>query len=175
MTQLPTPEAAEKPAQSAGGSNTISAHNVWDLLISLVAMATLVVIVVVVVDHYESAKAAATVLGLIVPGLVSLGAAFFGVSVAYQAGSKQGEAKGKAAGKRDAGKLLQPHVRKLKEHTRPNILEALRSAGSSRAGTSYITFSEPSDVQIEASALDDAHAAIAGLDGAVDALLSETA
>lgn len=76
----------------------------------LVVLLTLTYIVRIVLNTYSSATDAAAVLGVIVPVFATVGAAVFGIQVAYgkgeQAGQKKGEELGRIKGRKETAKRL---------------------------------------------------------------------
>jgi parvulin-like peptidyl-prolyl isomerase len=85
----PTP-----PEQPKAASPTV-----WSAVVALVIMGALVAILAITANAYPTASDAASILGVVVPALVSLGAAAFGVAVAYNAVSGKSTAE---AGKVEA-------------------------------------------------------------------------
>ena len=83
VTDTPPPKAASRS---------------WiDVALIALVFATVIAITAFVVNHFaQSATDAATILGIVIPALATIGAAIFGVSVAYSAGQTTGEAKGAA-------------------------------------------------------------------------------
>jgi len=63
-------------------------------LIALVLAAVITITIFVVVHFADNATNAATILGIVIPGLATVGAAIFGVRAAYNAGQAKGEATG---------------------------------------------------------------------------------
>lgn len=75
--------------------------NVWSFLTAAVVLTALVLVVKWVLDDTKEAGDVATILGIVVPAFATIGAAMFGIGIAYNAGAKSGEAAG-AAGKDQA-------------------------------------------------------------------------
>jgi hypothetical protein len=127
-----------------------SPRSVWDLLIITVVLSFVAGIVVFTVDHYPQVQDVGTVLGIVLPGVVSLGAAVFGITVAYNAGSTRGETRG-AAGKQQAiaetrksvANQLAPRLEKVEQTLGPNILDRLETDFVSPSGTRSYQAPEP--------------------------------
>ena len=86
------------------GTNT-SPRTLKDALILAIALGALIALVVLVLDLTTTVQDAVAVLGLIVPGVVSIAAAVFGIPIAYKAGETRGKGKGeegKETAKNDA-------------------------------------------------------------------------
>jgi uncharacterized membrane protein YqiK len=83
------------PAEPAKASSP----TVWSAVVALVIMGALVAVLAITANAYPTAADSASILGVVVPALVSLGAAAFGVAVAYNAVSGKSTAE---AGKADA-------------------------------------------------------------------------
>jgi hypothetical protein len=81
-------------------AKTQSALTPWHVLATGVVVVGLVVLVWVVLAQTGSAQEATTVLAVIVPAFASIGAAVFGVQVAYSRGKETGEKEGDAAGQK---------------------------------------------------------------------------
>ena len=134
---------------------------------------------------------AATILGIVVPAFATIGAAAFGITVAYGAGKTEGEARG-AAGKDAAVKQAQTDVANrisgpLQEarETVANLVSTIEQHASSPAGERAIVLgpepgAEPRagaapEAQAEPLVLDpeplhDARTQLERLQGAVDTL-----
>lgn len=76
-------------------------------LISLaIVLATFAYVLELVIDKWPSASDAAAVLGVIVPAFASMGAAVFGIQVAYAKGTAAGEASGHERGKKEVARRV---------------------------------------------------------------------
>jgi hypothetical protein len=99
-------------------------RSLWDLLIVLAALIGLIVLTGLTMRHYAgNATNAATILGIVVPAFATIGAAAFGITVAYSAG----QAKGQAAGQADKAKAVEAARGEVAEQLTPRI-ESVRSA-----------------------------------------------
>jgi hypothetical protein len=78
--------AGEEPKQAGRAPTILSA------IVVAVLMGTLVAILAIVANAYGEASDAASILGILIPAVVSLGAAAFGVAVAYNAVGGKAEA-----------------------------------------------------------------------------------
>jgi hypothetical protein len=70
------------PANSAAGQKVTG----WHFLIVLTVLGSLVLIVWIAINRYSVAADAAAVLGTIIPAIAAIGAAAFGIPLAYQSG-----------------------------------------------------------------------------------------
>jgi hypothetical protein len=87
-------------SESAGAEPTKGANpTVWTAAIVVVLMGGLVGILAIVAHAYGKAEEAGAILGVVVPAVVSFGAAAFGAAVAYKAAGGKADAE---AGKADA-------------------------------------------------------------------------
>lgn len=94
--------------------------NVWTAVVVLILMGTLIAVLALVLGEYGSAQDSATILGIIVPGFVSVGTAAFGIAVAYNATT------GKAAA--EAGKAAASERQQIAEETKDKTSAAASSA-----------------------------------------------
>jgi uncharacterized membrane protein YqiK len=134
------------PEPPKGASPTV-----WSAVVALVIMGALVAILAIVTNAYPAASDAASILGVVIPALVSLGAAAFGVAVAYnavsgkgtaEAGQAQAEAKQQSAEgeKQQAVAVVQSTatgaINELKalETTLQRIVQPLKEASTSPVG-----------------------------------------
>jgi len=98
---------AEDTTTNQPAAPSRSTLNVWGVLAILIVMAALTTIVWKVVDSYTGSDAVA-VLGIIIPMFATIGAAVFGIPIAYQRGTSEGKAQEAAntAPKVDAARKL---------------------------------------------------------------------
>jgi hypothetical protein len=97
----------------------------WDVLIIAVALTALIVLTIYTARHYGgNATNAATILGIVVPAFATIGAAAFGITVAYSAGQAKGEATGQA---KTAAEKEQA-VATVRKETAEKLAPALASA-----------------------------------------------
>ena len=87
---------AQTPTQGADDEPSAPQRHTWvDVALIALVLATVATITIFVVVHFASnATNAATILGIVIPGLATVGAAIFGVRAAYSAGQAKGEATG---------------------------------------------------------------------------------
>jgi len=85
--------AAGNPANPKGDESKPAKDPVRDVVIVIASLVTLVILAALAILRYSDSKDAASVLGVIVPGISTIGAAAFGVA----AGKAAGEAGKKAA------------------------------------------------------------------------------
>ena len=112
-----TPEQKLTPARSG-----------WDVLTVAVALVALITITIYTARHYgDNATNAATILGIVVPAFATIGAAAFGITVAYNAGQAKGEATGQAAGVAEKAKAVTTARKQAADQLAP-ALESARSA-----------------------------------------------
>jgi hypothetical protein len=112
-------EAAADPPKSPVRSGL-------DVLLVVVILGALVALTVFVVTHYKGQSTdAATILGIVVPAFATIGAAAFGITVAYSAGAAKGEAKGEAKAQEAANQAASSTAWRLGSYVAP-ALEAVR-------------------------------------------------
>lgn len=129
----PTGGQKEDPGPSA------RPRSPWDVLVIAVILAALIGLTVYVVHHYSTSTDAATILGIVVPAVATIGAAVFGVRVAYQAGSAKGQSQGAATAKKEvASRLLDPVTKALEAVA--NTHDSITTAGASAPGSSDVVF-----------------------------------
>jgi hypothetical protein len=106
----------------------------WHVLATAVVVLGLVVLIWLVLANTESAQDATTVLAVIVPAFASIGAAVFGVQVAYsrgqEIGEKQGNVTGEKRGNRQGKRQLAADLLPKVMAVAPHGPEALRAKGS---------------------------------------------
>ncbi len=124
------------PNQSTGqeGTNT-SPRTLKDALILAIALGALIALVVLVLDLTTTVQDAVAVLGLIVPGVVSIAAAVFGIPIAYKAGETRGKGKG------EEGKETAKNEAMAKIATR--TIEKIDATGNAATVQSLATFRTP--------------------------------
>jgi hypothetical protein len=94
-------------ATNAGGSPDPTGLKVtgWHSLIVLAVLGSLVLIVWMAIDSYSEATDSAAVLGTVIPAIAAIGAAAFGIPLAYQtgkAGKEEAVQKANSDGKKEA-------------------------------------------------------------------------
>jgi hypothetical protein len=121
-----------------------------------VVMAALVAIVFQVIDRYPMGSDAGTVLGVIVPVFATVGAAVFGIPIAYQRGADTAEQKAAAAeqpklaaaakdGESSAKQKLAPAVHAVEEAI-DRVLNQVRTQTTSRPGETRFAVRLESDI-----------------------------
>jgi hypothetical protein len=109
------------PSEAPKGRPSIGSGQIVALSVVVVG---LIVVTALALGHFNSERDTATgILGIVVPVFATIGAAVFGVTVAYSAGRTTGEAAG-ADAKRSA-------VQKGRSELASQVLERLRPAGES--------------------------------------------
>jgi hypothetical protein len=145
--------AAKKPDAGGGTAKPTTAANVWTLLAITVVMIALVVIVTSVVNKAGelSAESVVSIIAAVVPVFASIGAAVFGVSVAYQKGTEKGKTEAAEDEKLRASQKVSP----LAESGQRFMAQILEK-GSSPSGTRDVTLQSPQgDVIISGEALEE--------------------
>lgn len=102
-----------------------------------VVAAAVVAITVFTVQHYGAATDAASVLGIVVPVFATVGAAAFGVQVAYQAGSTTGGNKAAQITKANMAGVLAPQIQDIQTALEP-LLRTIEREGTSSQGSSLL-------------------------------------
>jgi hypothetical protein len=145
----------QEPAKSKGPT-------LWSALVALLALGALILILVIVVDHFSEADDAASILGILVPAVVSLGAAALGAAVATNAvgGKATAEAGQAVAQVKQQGaeeevnqtvataqrlaSQTQDHVTTL-EKSLERIVEPVQKASTSPAGERDLLLTSPGE------------------------------
>lgn len=162
-------------------------------LIALLLAAVAGITSFVVIHFDQNATNAATILGIVIPALATIGAAIFGVTVAYNAGQTTGKAAG-AAGKDEA---ISDATKQTALKFAPGISSAahainafhgdIHTRAASPPGTHVLAFLEPEAaagtvyrsvvagaeyraVEIDPTPLDNARRELDRLQGIVDTL-----
>jgi hypothetical protein len=152
------------------GAGGAPISNLWSFASLLVVVAGLIVITVYVVGHYKlEATDAGTILGIVIPAFATIGAAIFGVTVAYKAGAKTGEQEGTKKGKRQAADKVDAELNRAQNVGTP-ILETITREGTSGAGTDEIVIGPSNPVTFAQSDLHRFSEQIARLRGVVNGL-----
>jgi hypothetical protein len=124
------------PDQTATNNKTAIRSGI-DVLLIVVILGALVAITIFVVNHYKNQSTdAATILGIVVPAFATIGAATFGVTVAYSAGNAKGEAKGEVKAQRAATDAAASTADRFRVFVDP-ALEAVRDTRSQLATAAY--------------------------------------
>ena len=107
-------------AENGGSSGGLG---FWHFACLAVVVGGVIGLVYLVMNQYTKASDVATILGIVVPALATIGAAGFGVKVAYERGANQG----KARGKKEAANAVEGHVQEARdawERTDPHQVRA---------------------------------------------------
>lgn len=83
---------AETTSPASGSQQKPVTHNVWTFLSVMVPMATLVALAAIILGSTTADTDAVTLLGIVIPAVVAIGTAAFGVAVAYDASSQKAAA-----------------------------------------------------------------------------------
>jgi hypothetical protein len=113
-----------------------------DVLLVAVILGALVGLTIFVVDHYHAHSTdAATILGIVVPAFATIGAAAFGLTVAYKAGAAKGEASGAAQAKDAAEQAVSSTVAPVSY----DVDRALEAVRRSRADLETAGYNPPGE------------------------------
>jgi hypothetical protein len=124
-----TPEQGER--MSDGGIWSTIATGTRDVVIILSAFAAISVVGVFIVQHYDDAKDATSVLGVLVPAIATIAAAAFGVSAGVKAGAAAGTSAARA--ERAQKEAVQAKTREALarlERLRPTLEPVMEAAGT---------------------------------------------
>jgi hypothetical protein len=153
-----------------GGSQTVS--NFWTFASVLTIVVAVVIITLYTVRHYAtSATDAGTILGIVIPVFATMGAAIFGVTVAYQSGSRTGEQTGVKKGKNDAANIVEPEVNSMHDSAE-RLVRRIEVHGSSRAGEEMLLLGRDNPVEVPNSDLAELRERVERMKGVVRALRS---
>jgi uncharacterized membrane protein len=155
-----------------------------DVLLIIVILGALVAITIFVVNHYKGQSTdAATILGIVVPAFATIGAAAFGITVAYNAGAAKGEAKGDSKAQTAATEAKSATATSLLAYVEPalsavsRVRNELETVSHSRPGENLLRFDiETNLVERGASTalnpqpLHEAEAQLERLRGAIESL-----
>jgi hypothetical protein len=128
-----------------------TARTAVDAVIILIAVTALVGITVFTVREYDADPTkAATILGIVVPAFATIGAAAFGITVAYNAGQQQGEARGRQRGTQEAEQAVAGRQAELQrvlveevrgaQATFDELASTLETGGASPPGERALVF-----------------------------------
>lgn len=159
-TDAPTNDTVEDATPT--GKTSGSARSPWDVLLIATILAALIVLTVYVVHHYATSTDAATILGIVIPAFATIGAAVFGVTVAYNAGTSKGAQKGEANAKKDASETLGPLLKEAYQAVAGTHAN-LQTEGLSRSGSPLIEFARLVDSGPEATPEADKHSQSDGM------------
>jgi hypothetical protein len=177
-------------AQATGDIPT-PRRSLVDALLLAITLGALVGLTVVLIKHYPTSADAATILGIVVPAFATIGAAIFGVTVAYNAGQAKGEAKGEQGkieatdeARRHTAATLLPRVNSALSAV-STMREAIQSAGASPSRERSLLFQPLTTlslmerggdvpVTLDPQALEDAQGELEALRGACEALSGTT-
>ena len=153
-----------------GDSKTAVVASKWTFASVTVALLALIGLVVYAGENYTSVQDTTTLLGVVLPAVVSIGAAAFGIRIAYDKGEntgakqKESELKAKLKPLTDqaqttADQALEPVM--LAFDSPPGTEDLVLQAGASLPG---------GELRIPGASVNDAREALAELRGAVEAL-----
>lgn len=109
----------DKPSAPNGdGTQQGKGPSLWSAAIAAILMGTLVAMIAIVSNAYPEESDAASILGIVIPAVVSLGAASFGVAVAYNAAGGKAEA--------EAGKVTAQVGQKNAEQSKQQTVATAR-------------------------------------------------
>ncbi len=167
-------------------TSTSRVTSIWDFLIILAVLATIVFLTYLLTNRYQTPTDAATVAGVIFPSITAIAAAAFGISQAVRAGVAQNEAAKASAEKLEAEKDLNKKNQVLREKILPEFT-ALRSdieppfrimetMGSSPSGTRKILLTSlheqhESPISVETQDLVSARERIAKIETLLDEII----
>lgn len=168
-----------------------SSPTVWSAIVALVIMGALVAILAITTNAYPTASDAASILGVVIPALVSLGAAAFGVAVAYNAvggkataeagkveaevkqQSAEGEKQQAVAAAQSTATDAMSELKALETHLQ-RIVQPLKEASTSPVGESDLLLQPPGQVapvKVRDDDIVSAKASIAAAQSNMEALL----
>ncbi len=148
----PEPQGDGGEGNPGGGKGERFAPSLWSFATFMAGMVTILIITFIVLANTDKEADPAAILGILVPAIVSLGTAAFGISVAREESKKRGEAeqrkehaereKGEADVARDkAERNLDRSQRRTEELATKvtdgfgPLLESIRNLGDSPPGT----------------------------------------
>lgn len=153
--------AIAQPPSETDGASKVPSLTVWHVFATAVVVAGLLAALWLVLPRFTTATDIATVLGVVIPGFVTIGAAVFGVTVAYQTGNTNGKTKGAKEGAASKAAELRPAVDQLAADLNP-LLNTIRTGTSSPAGDSRLLFaSGTTGLQLDGDALANVQADLA--------------
>lgn len=156
-----------------------------DVLLVVVILGALVAITVFVVAHYKGQSTdAATILGIVVPAFATIGAAAFGITVAYSAGTAKGEAKGETKAQDAATHAASSTASRLATYVEPalaavrEVRNTLETESTSLPGEHLLRFAPESqgyrgETVLDPQTLHEAEAQLERLRGAIEALTDD--
>jgi hypothetical protein len=159
-----------------------SVRSGMDVLLVVVILGALVALTVFVVAHYKGHSTdAATILGIVVPAFATIGAAAFGITVAYSAGAAKGEAKGETKAQEAANQAASSTAWRLGSYVTPaleavrDIRSTLETTATSLPGERTLRFGPEEQDSRGGTALDpqplhEAEAQLERLQGAIEVL-----
>lgn len=146
-------DSGEEKVKSESG---VTSGHVAALAVVIVG---LLVALLLVLQNTDDANEAANILGVVIPAFATIGAAIFGITVAYKVGNATGESKGKEDGKEEVKKTIRPVVERLESSAREQVIVPLRRNLVSQTGSDIASFSA-GDEEISNQAVVDIEADI---------------
>ena len=157
----------------------IAGRNKWDFYIVAASLLFLLLIIFGIVWRYQDAAQAQQMLGFILPSIVAIVSAFFGVS---QAGKAKVAEKNAQTAETDAKKTRQvakdayDQIEQLKHDIEPpfQAVESVFSSpsGSRKFGVRDINLERVKDMTVDAAALSSARTRIASIETALKHVIS---
>lgn len=98
---------------------------IWTAVVVLVLMGGLVAILAITTHRYSEAEEATSILGVVIPAIVSFGAAAFGVAVAYNASGGKAEAEAGQADAQAKQQSAEDEKQKVQTLTRGTAVDAM--------------------------------------------------
>jgi hypothetical protein len=179
----PDPNHPTKKTPEAD-TNPVPSLNKWSVVTIALTLLTLTAFSAYVVHHYHrNATNAATIIGIVAPAFATIGAAAFGVKVAYSTGKKQGTVTGKQTGAAEAARKLAPLVANARNHLDAHAAQ-INTQSASIPGSNELTFdpsilqglketdsfAAPSSPNLDPGALNEASISLAQLDAVIDSM-----
>lgn len=139
-----------------GASKSSNPINGFAVLAIFVVMAALVTIVWKVVDAYSAGSDAVSVLGIVIPMFATVGAAVFGIPIAYSRGADAGQQQANAQVPQKIDAATQQTKTQLRQQIEPNLqelqakvdelLSSVRTQTSNPPGTDVHTIELPANI-----------------------------
>lgn len=160
--------AAAKPSPPTTKGQATITLGPWHAVIGTLVLATILIVTIFVVQHYSAATDAGTILGIVIPALATIGAAVFGITVAYNAGTARGAAAGKAVAKAEVADQLEPTLAAARQAVN-EVAEKIETAGTTSEGDRTVTVagSGATPLEIDGGTIDAAKENLAHLEGLV--------
>jgi hypothetical protein len=153
------------------GGGQAAAATMWTFLSVLVALLALIGLVVYAGENYKTVQDATTLLGVVVPAVVSVGAAAAGIRIAYDRGQNTGEKQKEA----ELKSKLQPLAEEAQGKTSEALEPVVQTLGSPQGTEDLVLAPGESlpagqELRVPGESITEAKEALAELRGAVNAL-----